>query len=1220
VSIGRKILTILFIVVAAEVVVALCGLYFLKQMETKLDRIVEMDSESMRLAGKMQAQTLEVVRAEKNALLSTTEEDRMAFEKAIQDLQGELMKTAGLLRGLSESDEKIHLDEFIRVWGRFLETNQEVQRLSGLGKKDDAAALSMGKGRELRQKAGELINIVVEKNDKDLEVSKIQADREVQRAITLMIILTLGSLAGALALGLILSRSISSGLNNMVTVADAIAQGHLDVPVESKGEDETGRLASAIRQMQTSLRRLRDETEAQDWLKTGIAKLSEVMRGEQDVATLTGKIISEVSTYLNAQIGAIYIFTQEGEQETLRLTASYAYTKRKNLSSQFLPGEGLVGQAALEKKPILVRNVPAEYIQVTSGLGQAVPRFISVTPFLYEGRVKGVIEVGTLEDMTDLQLLYLNQAMPAMAIAIETSQAGDRLSEALSRSQALTEELESQQEELKSANEELEEQTQSLKESEERLKTQQEELETTNEELEEKTEALERQKRDVEQTNRNLQQARGEIEERAEQLAIASKYKSEFLANMSHELRTPLNSLLLLARMLADNKERTLTEEQMESATVIYDSGNQLLSLINEILDLSRIEAGRVEMQFEKVKLEILAGNIRDHFTHMAKEKGIGLAFEIDETLPEEIKTDLKRAEQIIRNLMANAIKFTDKGQITIRMEPPQKGVNLFSSGLALSDALAISIQDTGIGIPRDKQKIIFEAFQQADGTTARKYGGTGLGLSISRELAHLLGGEIQMESTVGKGSTFTLYLPIDMEKSKRETESGIPERRSKKREARGQWSGASGQKGITNHDPRRTLHAQPTLTAPSVTTIPDDRKGLVKGDRAILVIEDDHRFAALLLKQCHERGFKCLAAATGEEGLAMATEHAPQAIILDIRLPGMDGWAVLEALKEDRDLRHIPVHMMSVEDPTIEAFRKGAIGFLRKPVKQEELETAFSRLEDILDRKMKSLLVVEDDENLRKSVVRLVGNGDIQVDEAATGEEALKALRSTTYDCVILDLGLPDMTGFDILKTLEQDGDRTIPPVIVYTGKDLTRDEEMKLREYAESIIIKGVKSDERLLDEASLFLHRMVDAMPERQRKMIIDLHDTDSMFRDKKILLVDDDMRNIFALAKLLEEKGIKVIKAEDGKIALATLEKNADVDLVLMDIMMPVMDGYETMRRIRAQARFHKLPIIALTAKAMAGDRDQCISAGANDYLAKPVDVKRLLSMLRVWLYR
>ncbi len=1215
-SIGKKILTILLIVVAAEVVVALCGLYFLKGMETNLDLIVDRDSESIRLAGRMQAQTLEVVRGEKNIILAKSDGERKEFEKAIEDLQAELMKTAGRLRELSDPDEKSTLDEFARVWGRFLETTREVQRFAGLDRKDEAAALSMGKGRELRQKAGELIALIVGKNDKDLAESKARGDREVQRAITLMIILTLGALVGALALGMMLSHSISSGLNNMVGVADAIAKGNLDTPVAAKGEDETGKLAASIREMQTALRKSRDEMEAQDWLKTGIARLSEVMRGEQDMNELTGKIISEVSTYLGAQVGAIYVTAEEGPAETFLLTGSYAYTQRKNLSNRFRSGEGLVGQAALEKKPILVRNVPEDYIRVTSGLGEAVPRFISVTPLLYEERVKGVLEIGTLDDMTDLQLLYLNQVMPAAAISIETAQARDRLSEALSRSQALTEELETQQEELKAANEELEEQTQALQASEERLKTQQEELEVTNEELEEKTEALERQKRDVEQTNRNLQRARAQVEERAEQLAIAGRYKSEFLANMSHELRTPLNSLLLLARMLADNKEGTLTEEQMESAKVIHDSGNQLLSLINEILDLSRIEAGKVEVQFEKVKMDILAGNIRDHFAHMAGEKDIGLEVEMGETLPAEINTDGKRAEQIIRNLMANAIKFTDKGgRITVRMDRPQKGVTLFSSGLSVSNTVAISIKDTGIGIPEEKQKIIFEAFQQADGTTARKYGGTGLGLSISRELAHLLGGEIQMQSEVGKGSTFTLYLPMDMEKPKPESGTLKPEKKTPQPESRRDWS----VEGVQQSPVPRILRSASTGIR-HIASIPDDRENIVKGERVILVIEDDHRFAALLLKQCHDRGFKCLASATGEEGLSLASEHLPQAVILDIRLPGMDGWAVLEALKEDSALRHIPVHVMSVEDPTIEAFRKGAIGFLNKPVKQEDLEAAFSRLEDILDRKMKNLLVVEDDDILRGSVVRLVGNGDIRVDEAATGESALNALRTTRYDCVILDLGLPDMTGFDLLKTLERDGHTAIPPVIVYTGRDLTREEEMKLREYAESIIIKGVKSDERLLDETSLFLHRMVDKMPEKQRKMIINLHDTDLLLKDKKILMVDDDMRNIFALTKILEEKGMKVVKADDGKMALSALEKDPHVDLVLMDIMMPVMDGYETMRRIRRQARFHRLPIIALTAKAMAGDRDLCIEAGANDYLAKPVDVKRLLSMLRVWLYR
>jgi len=680
---------------------------------------------------------------------------------------------------------------------------------------------------------------------------------------------------------------------------------------------------------------------------------------------------------------------------------------------------------------------------------------------------------------------------------------------------------------------------------------------------------------------------------------LASKYKSEFLANMSHELRTPLNSLLLLARLMTENKQGNLSEEQLESAQIIYNSGNDLLSLINEILDLAKIEAGRMDLHPQKVSAEELAEGIQRTFQHMAQDKGLSLEVATKKDSPKEITTDPKRLDQIIKNLMSNALKFTERGSVTVTFDRPDRTANLSRSGLKNDNTLAIAIQDTGIGIPLDKQKIIFEAFQQLDGGTARKFGGTGLGLSISRELVHLLGGEIQLSSQVGHGSTFTLYIPMVLQPAEPQIEEPPPSRQFERREI-------------------RPVHAVPRKKP--IANIPDDRDCLEVGEKTILVIEDDANFAGLLLKQCHDRGFKCLASATGEEGLELAKKFSPAAVILDLRLPGLDGWAVLEMLKDDPDIRHIPVHIMSVEDSTIEAFRRGAIGYLRKPVSKGELEKAFGRLEAVFNRAMKDLLVVEDDAGLRKGIIKLVGNGDVHADEAATAQESIEKLRSKKYDCMILDLGLPDMSGFELLKKLEAEEHALIPPVIVYTGKDLTREEEIELNKYAESIIIKGVRSEERLLDEASLFLHRVVDRLPEKKRRMITNLHNTDVMFQNKRVLMVDDDMRNVFALAKVLEEKGMEVLKAENGQKALDLLEKSGEVDLVLMDIMMPGMDGYETMKRIRAQAKFEKLPIIALTAKAMKEDRARCIAAGASDYLSKPVEVNRLFAMLRVWLYR
>jgi CheY-like chemotaxis protein/signal transduction histidine kinase/CHASE3 domain sensor protein len=981
-------------------------------------------------------------------------------------------------------------------------------------------------------------------------------------------------------------RKVGGEPADIAAMADEIAKGNLNLKIDDNPNGSSG-IRASIETMAHSLKINKEKVESQDWLKTGIARLNDIMRGDPDIERLTVKVISEITTYIDAQIGAFYLAYNGA---TLSLMASYAYTKRKNLSNVFNTGEGLVGQAALEKRQILIKNVPEDYIKVTSGLGERIPRYICVTPFLYEDRVKGVIEIGTLNEITDLQLEYLALAMPALAIAVESAEQRTNLSRSLEESQRLSQELRVQQEELQTTNEELEEQTQRIKASEERLKTQQEELQVTNEELEEKNDLLERQKKEVEI-------ARKVIEEKAEELALASKYKSEFLANMSHELRTPLNSLLLLAQSLSENKTGNLTQDQIESSGIIYKSGSDLLNLINEILDLSKIEAGRMDLQMSTVQIDDLSESIRLFFQHMAKEKNLNLQVIVDEVSPPRISTDRKRLEQIMRNLISNAIKFTESGGVSITFGRPAAGVNLSKSRLSAQECMAITVKDTGIGIAPEHQKVIFEAFQQVDGGTARRYGGTGLGLSISRELAILLGGEIQVKSESGKGSTFTLYLPI--ERGAQNAERGFAEKKTGRRS------------GIPSD-----LHGADS----TLKTIPDDRDSLSKGDKIILVIEDDPNFARILFQKCHEKGFRCLVAPSGEIGLELAGIHLPNAVILDIRLPGMDGWSVLNSLKEDTRTRHIPVHIISVEEATTEAISKGAVGHATKPIDRETLDQTFRKIEELTVGRSKRLLVVEDDPDIRHRTVKLIGNGDVTVDEADTGKKAMEAIRSNQYDCVVLDLGLPDMSGRDLLKKLESEGIQ-LPPIIVHTARNLTIEEEADLREQAESIVIKDVRSQERLLDEVSLFLHRIVGKMAENKRQIIIDLHDTDTLLRDKKILIVDDDMRTTFALSRLLSERGMKTFKAENGEKALKILEEQPDLDLVLMDIMMPVMDGYEAIQKIRnTEGRSQNIPIIALTAKAMKEDREKCIALGASDYLPKPVDQGRLISMMRVWLYR
>ena len=1056
------------------------------------------------------------------------------------------------------------------------------------------ALFRRGAGNDLLEAITTRLDAFVVAEDQILAQRAQVANDSATRSLWVVLFGTLAAIALGMTAMFVTTRAVLRQVGGepavIAAAADRIAHGELGAVLGDDPAAGTG-IRAAMGEMLHTLSSSRDVAERQDWLKSGISRLDEVMRGDPDIDTLVDKVMTEIATYLDAQVGALYL-VGAGNEPLLTLKGSYAYTKRKNLSNVFKFGEGLVGQAALEKKQILLKNVPEDYIRVTSGLGERVPRFICVTPFLYGRRVKGVIEIGTLNEVTERELEYLSQVMPALAIAVQSGESRTELASALHESQQLTEELQTQQEELQTTNEELETQTQRLSESEETLKAQQEELQVSNEELEEKNELLERQKREVER-------ARKDIEEKSEEVALASKYKSEFLANMSHELRTPLNSLLLLAQELVQNKEGNLTPDQVESAKIIHGGGSDLATLINEILDLSKIEAGRMDLQLETVRVSDLADGVRATFQHMAEDKSLGLDVVVQEGFPAEITSDRMRVEQVIRNLVSNAIKFTETGSVTVTFGRPAPGTDLSAVGLSADECMAVAVRDTGIGIAAKQQKVIFEAFQQADGGTARKYGGTGLGLTISRELARLLGGLIRLESDQGEGSTFTLYLPVALNATRK----------------------ASASAASTGEVPRVDLRASrnAAIEVPAAPHIKDDREDLVRDEKVILVVEDDPRFATILQKKCHEKGFKCLATPTGEEGLELAAKYLPCAVLLDIHLPGIDGWAVLASLKDDIRTRHIPVHVLSADEASTEALSLGAVGHATKPLSQKDLDEAFGRLTQIADGERRRVLVVEDNAEIRRRTVELLGDGDVKVDEAQTGEQTLEALRSNRYDCVILDLGLPDMDGGELLAKLEHQGVE-LPPVIIYTARDLTLDEESILREHAESIVIKDVRSPERLLDEVSLFLHRVVDTMPEPKGRIIRDLHDTDALFRDKKVLIVDDDMRTTFALSRLLSGKGMKPLKAENGEKALRMLEQQPDVDLVLMDIMMPVMDGYEAIGKIRAQERFRKLPIIALTAKAMPQDREKCIVAGANDYLPKPMDAGRLFSMMRVWLYR
>ncbi len=1016
-----------------------------------------------------------------------------------------------------------------------------------------------------------------------------------------------------------LAANLTTQVRAIANVVTAVTEGDLtrSITVEAKGE--VAALKDSINQMIANLRETTRKSTEQDWLKSNLARFTRMLQGHRDLETVARLILSELAPLVGAQQGVFYLMETDAEEPILKLFSTYAYRERKHLANRFRLGEGLVGQCALERERILLTQVPEDYVKISSGLGEATPLSIVVLPVLFEGQVTAVIELASFRRFSEIHLTFLDQLTESIAIVLNTISANMRTEELLKQSQSLTLELQQQQAELTETNQRLEQQARSLKASEELLKNQQEELQQTNEELEEKAELFSLQNQEVERKNREIEQARQSLEEKAEQLALTSRYKSEFLANMSHELRTPLNSMLILARMLSDNPEGNLTDKQVEYIRTVHSAGTDLLELINDILDLAKIESGTMSVEIDPMPLRELQEQMERTFGQIARDKNLEFNLEFDPALPESIQTDTKRLQQVLKNLLSNAFKFTEQGQVSLRVAPVSRGWSCDREYLNRADTvIAFSVSDTGIGIPPEKQRVIFEAFQQSDGTTSRKYGGTGLGLSISREIAQLLGGEIQLSSRPGEGSTFTLYLPQIYQGKGRVTtpQEGVPLRPevvNSTRPVRPEESSLPEARSLS-------LAEAPVVALPPAPSLSDDRSNIHPGDRILLAIEDDVNFARVLLDMARERGFKGIVALRGNAGLAIAQEFKPDAIMLDLKLPDMDGWSVLDRLKHDPGTRHIPVHILSVEEGEARGLQQGAIAYLQKPVTRDALHDALADIKHFVERQVKNLLVVEDDETQRGSIIELIGNNDVQTTAVSSGEAALAALKAGQFDCLVLDLGLPDMTGLELIERIKREVSLLRLPIIVYTGKELSPQEETELKRIAETIIIKDVRSPERLFDETALFLHRVQANLPQPQRQMLERLHQNDSVLANKKVLIVDDDVRNIFALTSMLERHQMEVLYAENGRDGLETLQRNPNVDVVLMDVMMPEMDGYETMRAIREQSQFAHLPIIALTAKAMKGDREKCIEAGASDYITKPVDTEQLLSLLRVWLYR
>ena len=1024
-----------------------------------------------------------------------------------------------------------------------------------------------------------------------------------------------------------------SSLNIIVNQVNQIARGDYSTEIAIKSKKDV--LGNAILNMTRKLREVTERNQQQDWIKTGQSMLNDHMMGEQQEDELTQKIINFLADYLKAQVGVFYLL----KSGRLVLTSSFAFQVRNNNSSELNIGEGLLGQAAREKKPILFSSIPDEQIQlmIKTGLGESKASSVLAIPLVYNETLFGVIGLGTSGDFEKLHLKFLDQSAENIAITLNSVQSRTQMKLLLDETQQQARELQTQQEALKIANEELEFQKTALEKSEldlrsqqeelrvtneeletqtSNLETQQEELRVTNEELEIQTKALEEQRSTVEKKNQELEDAKKNVEEKAKALEMTSKFKSEFLANMSHELRTPLNSLLILAEILKENQDQNLSDKEVSFAETIHNSGKELLKLINEVLDLAKVEAGKSEVQLEDVPLDELSIYVKNNFQFQVEEKGLILTIRKDEDTPDIIHTDFQKVLQVLKNLLSNAIKFTEEGTIGFHISRPGENLNFTDTSLDPAQTIALSISDTGIGVPKEKQNLIFEAFQQVDGSTSRKYGGTGLGLSISREMIKLLGGEIALESEQGEGSQFTLYLPYS-HPNRLIGNNGLPITKTLVDDIQG--VGQALEKVYTAVEEKQ-LEGK----SPQQEIITNDQKTVARiefdeNDRVLLIIEDDPQFAQIVLDLADDKGFKGLIASDGEVGLQMARDYLPVAIILDIGLPKMDGWMVMEELKMSPDTRHIPVHFISAMDKDIRAMKMGAIGFLTKPISQKDLENAFLKIETTIAKTVKHLLIVEDNQILRDSMVDLMANLDAQISAVSTAKEAYQYLTSKSCDCLVLDLGLEDMSGLELLEKIKSHKVLIGLPVIIYTGKELTLQEERQLKEYADSIIIKGAGSMERLLGEMTLFLHQVETELPAEQQRMLQKVYDKDQILKGKTILLVDDDARGSFALSNKLETYNINVIRSFDGKDALETLDKELEIDLVLMDIMMPEMDGFETIHEIRKQKRFQNMPIIALTAKAMKEDREKCLKAGANDYLPKPVDTSKLLSLIRVWLF-
>jgi CheY-like chemotaxis protein/signal transduction histidine kinase/HAMP domain-containing protein len=967
----------------------------------------------------------------------------------------------------------------------------------------------------------------------------------------------------------LLAANLTTQVRAIAEVATAVTKGDLTRSVQVDARGEVAELKDNINTMIDNLRLTTDRNTEQDWLKSNLAKFTNMLQGQRDLSTVGRLLLSELTPLVNAQQGVIYQVESE-ELQSMRLLSAYADDGANGHPRRLRIGEGLIGQCAADKRRMLITEMPDHAVPIGSALFKVKPANIIVLPVLFENQVKAVIELASVNQFTALQTMFLEQLTASIGIVLNSIEATMQTEGLLKQSQQLAGELQ----------------------------TQQRELQQTNEQLEQKAQQLAERNVEVERKNQEIEQARRALEEKAAELALTSKYKSEFLANMSHELRTPLNSILILGQQLADNPDGNLTSKQTEFARTIHGAGTDLLNLISDILDLSKIESGTVTVEAEEIFFSNLLDAVGRPFRHEAETKQLSFKVDLDPSLGRSLTTDSKRLQQVLKNLLSNAFKFTDRGGVQLKVSAAPVGWTATHPVLSQAQSVvAFEVADTGIGIPAEKQKIIFEAFQQADASTSRKYGGTGLGLAISRELSNLLGGEIQLRSAPGVGSTFTLYLPIA-------------------------YAGPSVAMRPTSLPTAQVPAPSMPIVLPErpIEQIPDDRHEIQPGDSILLIVEDDPHYCRVLIDLARDKKFKVLVAMRGADALELAKQYQPSAVSLDVFLPDMLGWSVLSQLKQNPLTRHIPVQIITLDEDKHHGLARGAFSFVTKPTTTEGVEAALRRIKEYSTPRRKRLLVVEDNPAEQLSISELLGYDDVEIETAGTGRDALAALRRQTADCVVLDLRLPDMSGFEVLEQLGADPALSEVPVVVFTGRELSAEEDARLHTMARSIVVKGVESPERLLDETALFLHRVVTDLPVEKQRMLERLTTSDEDLLNRTVLLVDDDARNIFALSSVLERRGMRVLTATTGNEAIKLIESNTDIAIVLMDIMMPEMDGYQTMEEIRKNANFRRLPIIALTAKAMKGDREKCLDAGASDYLAKPVNTEQLLSALRSWLHR